>query len=665
MLDNMKLSVKLYSGFLVVLALLTILGGTGFFAIDSASDGFSSYREMARDTNLAGRIQANMLTVRMAVKDFIITGSEDSAKVFDERFNGVRKFIEQARQDIQNPERIKLVEETDSSAQSYQKAFEQVQAFRTKRNEHVDRLNANGPVMEQKLTQILKTAERDGDMSAAFHASLAMRNLLLARLYVVKFLNSNAQEDADRVYSEYSTLQSELEYLDKNLQNPERRAQLADIRRLEQGYIADFKAVVSIIFARNDVITNTLDKLGPAIAKSTEDLKLSIMAEQDKIGPAVQASNDNALFVIASTGSTAILLGMFIAFILTRSVLRQIGCDPAEIAEITDQLARGNMAISFRDNAIGVYASMKTMVNKLSGIVSEVTAAAENVASGSEELSASSQSLSQGATEQAASIEEVSSSMEEMSANISLNAENARQTESLATQAALDAQEGGNAVSQTVEAMKHIAEKISIVEEIARQTNLLALNAAIEAARAGEHGKGFAVVAAEVRKLAERSGTAAAEISELSSSSVEVAERAGTMLMKLVPDIKKTADLVQEIASASSEQNAGAEQINKAIQQLDQVVQQNASASEEMSSTSEELASQASQLQESMGFFRISDTALGVRRKVKAVAAPAAIPKATPAKQLASARKPEPVVDDSADEGFSLAMEEDMAFERF
>jgi methyl-accepting chemotaxis protein len=217
--------------------------------------------------------------------------------------------------------------------------------------------------------------------------------------------------------------------------------------------------------------------------------------------------------------------------------------------------------------------------------------------------------MSKGASTQAASAEEASSSIEQMNANIRQNAENALQTEKIATQAANDAQEGGDAVNMTVSAMKQIADKIMIIEEIARQTNLLALNAAIEAARAGEHGKGFAVVAAEVRKLAERSQNAAAEINDLSTNSVEVAEQAGQLLEVIVPNIQKTAELVQEISAASKEQDAGAEQINKSIQQLDSVIQQNASASEEMASTAEELSSQSEQLADMISFFVMEDGA--------------------------------------------------------
>ncbi|NKN39096.1 methyl-accepting chemotaxis protein, partial [Agrobacterium sp. a22-2] len=263
------------------------------------------------------------------------------------------------------------------------------------------------------------------------------------------------------------------------------------------------------------------------------------------------------------------------------------------------------------------------------GVVADALAAADNVSSGSQELSASSEQLSQGATEQASSAEEASASMEQMAANIKQNADNAAQTEKIARQSSKDAEASGEAVGRAVGAMRTIAEKISIVQEIARQTDLLALNAAVEAARAGEHGKGFAVVASEVRKLAERSQAAAAEISALSGTTVTVATEAGEMLNRLVPDIRKTAELVSEISAACREQDIGASQINEAIQQLDKVTQQNAGASEEMSATSEELAAQAEELQTSISFFKVDrPTSRASGSPQRSAAKPAARPPA-------------------------------------
>jgi len=297
-----------------------------------------------------------------------------------------------------------------------------------------------------------------------------------------------------------------------------------------------------------------------------------------------------------------------------------------KLVDVLERLAKGDLTVGITPETgdadtkevkmvfDNIASAINTMIEKLNSVVIDVKAAADNVAAGSQELSSSAEEMSQGATEQSASAEQASSSMEEMSANIKQNADNAQQTERIAIQAAEDADKGGKAVEETVGAMKQIAEKISIIEEIARQTNMLALNAAIEAARAGEHGKGFAVVADAVRKLAERSQTAAGEISNLSVYSVEIAEKAGEMLGRIVPDIKKTAELVQEINAASAEQNTGSDQINQALQQLDQVIQQNASASEEMSSTSEELASQAEQLQDAIAFFNIGGVSVDSRK---------------------------------------------------
>jgi len=317
-------------------------------------------------------------------------------------------------------------------------------------------------------------------------------------------------------------------------------------------------------------------------------------------------------------------------------------------AALADQIADGDLAVEAKPlsdlDTLGL--ALQRMIERLRGVISDATVASDNVSAGSQQLSSASEQVSQGATEQAAAAEEASASMEQMAANIKQNADNAAQTEKISRQSAKDAEISGDAVRKAVDAMQTIAEKITIVQEIARQTDLLALNAAVEAARAGEHGKGFAVVASEVRKLAERSQTAATEIGAVSTQTLKAAQQAGEMLSSLVPDIRKTAELVAEISAACREQDIGAAQINEAIQQLDKVTQQNAGASEEMSATSEELAAQAEELRASIAYFR-TEAASGSGRRSAAPAkrqsgrpAPlrsaAARPSATPTKGVAA-----------------------------
>lgn len=358
-------------------------------------------------------------------------------------------------------------------------------------------------------------------------------------------------------------------------------------------------------YAVSKKIMNRFDEYGQsasALLTEVDDLARKGMVNA-KLSAAV--SKKEAVTMLLAVCGASVLLGLLLGIITAKGITGPLNKGVAFGKAIAEGNLTAELDVNQKDE-IGILTSaLSDMAHKLRSIAREINGAADNVASGSEQLSASAQEMSQGATEQAASVEEISSSMEEMAANINQNADNAVQTEKISIKTSDDAEEGGKAVKDTVAAMKDIAEKISIIEEIARQTNLLALNAAIEAARAGEHGKGFAVVASEVRKLAERSQSAAAEISELSTSSVQIAERAGSLLSTIIPDIRKTADLVQEITASCNEQRTGAEQVNSSVQQLDQVIQQNASVSEEMASSSEELSAQAMALQDSVSFFKL------------------------------------------------------------
>lgn len=482
----------------------------------------------------------------------------------------------------------------------------------------------------QKIAQISNIANLGNALRNNMLQAIAARDTAMLRESTQKFTQINGELDALKAQT-----RQEL-----NLR------QIEECRAQGQNYLTSVKQFLDN-WSKREAITARRLVLGNTITQATLEAAEAGMANTEA-GAKESASALSAASNILLAGCIvcvvlAVLLGVIITRMITAPIrqlvdgLGQIAVGDLsarvvvdshdEIGQLSDAAnkmaealdSKAQLAVQIGDgdlrhevqlasdkDTLGL--ALQKMVSNLRDIVANVRSAAENVSAGSEEMTSTAQTLSTGSSEQAASIEEVSASMEESSAAIQQNTDNARQTERIATKAADDANQAGQSVVQTVQAMKDIAQKISIIEEIARQTDLLALNAAIEAARAGEHGKGFAVVASEVRKLAERSQTAAGEISKLSSSSVEIAEAAGSMLSKLVPDIRKTAELVKEITASSEEQNTGAAQINKAVQELDKIIQQNASASEELAASSEQLASQAEQLQSTIEFFKVSSS---------------------------------------------------------
>ncbi len=636
MIKDMKFRTKLAVGNGLILVLMVIISIVLYQAVTSLVSTSAwvnhTHEVMAQGNALVGA----MVDMETGMRGYLVGGDEE----FLEPYNNGKKNFEKIMTKLKitvsdNPEQVARLEEIDEFSGEWDKkaarpqiderkkvnegdkaarAFKQIMG-RTAGKEIFDNFRAQADRIEQKL-------RRANSQAGIIILEKIILDMVNQETGQRGFLLSGKDESLEPYREGHVTFKSHASELKRLVNRGAGGISLDDIIKLETlAEDWDKSAAQPEIRARREMnkVSATMEDIVDLMAKKTgkqymDGLRAKIgefiavekklMDERQKKAGSVAGT---AKFSSSAGTAVVIILGIFVVILITRVLMAQLGGDPGAVVGVVQRVADGDLTMKLDSGGVkqGLFGSIQDMVERLKKIVTDVMTSADNVAAGSQEMSSAAQRLSQGSTEQASAAEEVSSSMVQMGTNIQQNADNASQTEKIAVKAAKDAEESGAAVTGTVNAMKEIADKIAVIQEIARQTNLLALNASIEAARAGEHGKGFAVVASEVGKLAGRSQNAAAEITELAGSSVKIAESAGDKLTKLVPDIKKTADLVQEISAASNEQKVGVDQINRALQQLDLVTQQNAAAAEEMASTSEELSSQAEELQGSIGFFNV------------------------------------------------------------
>jgi methyl-accepting chemotaxis protein len=707
MFASLSLGKKLAIGFGAILLLVAVVGAISYSALSKSSVGFDDYRAIARDANLAGRIQANNLALRMHAKDYIHNSNAAALQRYEESRERVDTLIQKAQKEVDAPDRVALINQIAADRNIYDSTFSQIIALMAQRDNSVKNvMDIVGPEAEKNLTKILTSAKEDENVGAVYIASQAIRNLLLARLYADKFLDTNDHAAVNRAEKEFAQMEEVLHDLSRELNNPQSKQLLAEVTRHVQTYQRAFTQAVEAIERRNLHVRNGLDVLGPGFADKIELIRVSIQNDQDTLGPQLQASNHRSVQIILTLVALALIGGVAATLVIVRNItqpiilgvnfareiaqgdfshrinmnrLDEIGLLTRELdnmadslaqnAEAAKQIAQGNLNVDVRlasdRDELGL--ALQQMVDGLNSSLGQVQIASEQINVAASEISDSSQSLSQGATESASSLEEISSSLNELASQTKINAENSAQADRLALAATESAQNGNDQMHSMVTAMEEInAASLSIsriiktIDEIAFQTNLLALNAAVEDARAGQHGKGFAVVAEEVRSLAARSAKAAEETSHLIEGSIaktnngsQIAAQTAKALQEIVADVSKVKDLVEDISIASKEQSEGVNQINIGVSQIDEVTQQNTASAEQSAAASEELSSQALQMQEMLRQFKLKNRLRTPQRQQAPQKRQAALPQGnfgdwgSPSELKKKAARPQIALDDN------------------
>ncbi len=652
MFDKMPLNRQLMLSFGMILAILAIVSMVSYKGLNQGFTNFKDYRSSARDTNFAGRLQASMLQVRLNVAKYLENDSESTLANYTEQQQEMEKLLKQSQQAIKDPARAKNINESVALFSQYNEGFNEVVYLINQRHVVVnERLNPAGLAMRQSMSKLIELSNNEQDQQSLYFAGLAQQQLLLGRLFVVKYLATNQESDFER-----AMLELEINFIDSlnnladTLQSP------SEIRILDEGetyyvnYLDAFKHVHEIITQRNEMIENTLNRIEPVLATKIENVNLSAKASQDRLGPEAQSNSENALSIVTLLSIAGIVVGIGLSYYVTQVIKRPIGGEPTEIARIAETISKGDLTHAFTNTskATGIYSSVANMTLGLKELIGGIARTGDGLAENAEKSSVISAQASRTIEAQKERTSEVSSAVKEMSNSLQHVVEHATNSAEAAQEAQTHAQKGKGIVDQTLSSIETLAEQfdssmlviqnlernsneigsvIEVIQGISEQTNLLALNAAIEAARAGEQGRGFAVVADEVRGLAQRTRDSTNEIQEMinvlqrgtseavktmeksrdeAKDTVEQSLQTGSALDEIMQSIVSINDMNVQVAASVEEQSVIAEEISQNLVIIEQAAEDTSAGALESAQASQSLSVLADELQEMVGGFKIA-----------------------------------------------------------